>query len=340
MELIVKNNKIDFFNDIDVTLSFDSIANSFTFLYYFNPENSTQRLLSRLGGYDNCQITENGTTLINGTILSHTLNSEPQKKLSSLSGYSVTGILQDCSAPKSAFPLQSDQLTLLQIAQKFCNPFGIGITVDSSVSSAVNSVFDVSKINPSQNIAQYLSGLASQRNIVLTHDNKKNIVFTRAKTSQKPVEYFQTALSMSLGFNGQAMHRNITVMKQADIDGGNAGESSITNPYVIPNRSITYLQNSGTDNETELTARMALGQQLKSIVLTIVVNKWNDSNGNIYKPNTIINVINPELLIFEKTNFFVEKVNFKENSSGKTAVLTCVLPEVYNGASVKNIFKI
>ena len=123
---------------------------------------------------------------------------------------------------------------------------------------------------------------------------------------------------MQLSINGQQLHRTITVVKQPDTDGGNAGQSTVTNPFCSINRTKTVTQNKGDDNDTQLVARAVLGAELKNIKLTISLDRWVDSNGNLFKPNTLISIINQDLLIFDKTNFFIESVNFVRNSNGKS----------------------
>ena len=58
-----------------------------------------------------------------------------------ISGYSLTGVLEDCEIPPKIYPLQSDNLSLKQIAQKIIAPFGLKMIVDSSVESLMNSSF-------------------------------------------------------------------------------------------------------------------------------------------------------------------------------------------------------
>lgn len=339
MELFLRNKKLDYFDNVEVTMSFDAIASTFGFGFYFNVENNIQRDLAVMGLYPDCRVEENGEVLIYGTIVSNSFNSNPSKSVLPITGYSKTGVLQDCTAPLETYPLQSDNLSLKEIAQKFTKPYGIGIVIDSEVASRMNEKFDVSKLKPTEVIGSYLSSLASQKNIVLTHDNKGNIAFTTAKTNGKPIAHFETALGMSLDIDGQSMHRNITVMKQADVDGGNAGQESIINPFVKTNRSKIVVQSSGSDNDTKLAVRSALGQELKAIKLVINLNTWLDDNGNIWKPNNTITVINKELFIFEKTKFFIESVKLQQNKSGKSAVLNCYLPAVYDNSTPINFFE-
>jgi len=135
------------------------------------------------------------------------------------------------------------------------------------------------------------------------------------------------------------MHSKITVLRQAD--DGNAGESTVTNPYVNTYRPKVIIQTSGTDIDTLQAAKNALADELKNIRVVVSIgglDKWRYS-GSKLRPNTLIDVIAPECRIKKKTQFFVEEVKLMETSEGgQTAVLTCVVPEVHNGQKPYNRF--
>jgi prophage tail gpP-like protein len=274
--------------------------------------------------------------------LNQGFSSSPVKEMVSMSGYSLPGVLEDCEVPPTLYPLQSDGLTLKEIAQKLLQPFELEIKIDPAVSAKMNQALKKSTASESQNIKSYLTELAAQKKIIVSHTEKGEVLFTEAKTSGKPVVHFEGDIpgtTLKLQFNGQGMHSHITVMKQADSDGGNAGEYTIRNPYVpFVYRSKVLTQSSGDDNDTKEAAMMALGSELKGLVLTITTDRW-EIDGKIIKPNTMISVKCPEIYLYNKTEWFVESVNYVGDNVSTTATLTCVLPEVYNGKIPKYLFE-
>jgi prophage tail gpP-like protein len=134
------------------------------------------------------------------------------------------------------------------------------------------------------------------------------------------------------------MHSDITVMKQASATGGNAGQQKIKNPYASNYYSTAIkTQNSGTDNDTLSAAQRELSSELKEIPLTISTDRWI-VGGKILRPNNTISIIDPELYLYSKTLFFIESISYTGDNKSTTAVLNCVLPEVYNGKTPKSIF--
>jgi len=135
------------------------------------------------------------------------------------------------------------------------------------------------------------------------------------------------------------MHSEITAMKQAASDGGNAGEATVLNPYVFTVfRPKVITQSSGNDNDSLEAAKSALASELKNLKLTIVTEDW-EVNGKVVKPNNIITVKNKNVFLFKKSDWFIEMVNFKGDSKKLTATLTTVQPSVYDGTTPTYLFE-
>lgn len=343
MIIRVKNRKYDFFNSLSVNLKYDAIASTFSFKAEFNPNNEDQVELLHVGHFHTAIIEDDGDVLITGPILSNTFTTSKVVHLVGIGGYSLTGVLEDCNIPVSLYPLQSDGLNLLQIAQKLVEPFKLKIVVDSVVSALVNKVYTNTTAGEQQTIKQYLTELASQRNIILSHTRKGELLFTKAKTNQSPIIRIEPGghkfSKMTMVFNGQAMHSDITVQKQADSDGGSASEATIKNPFVpFVFRSKVVSQSSGDDNDVNQAARNALSAELKNLTLTIELDSFR-VDGNLIEPNNIVSVIDPNLMIFKKTNFFIEEVTFTGDPKREVSTLKCVLPSVYDDSKPVNIFE-
>jgi prophage tail gpP-like protein len=337
----IKIRKIEFFSDFDLELRYDTVASIFNFSFYFDPKNQEHKELACVSHFHECSIEHNGELLVSGFIISESFTKTATPALVSFSGYSKAGVLEDCEIPVAFYPLQSDGLSLRQIASKFLDPFKLKMVVDAAVASRMDKVYKSSTANQSQSIKNYLTELATQRNIVISHNEEGSLLFTEAKAKQAPIMHYEEGLNatqIDLNFNGQGLHSDITVMKQADSDGGNAGQYTIKNPYVpIVYRPRTIIQTSGDDLSTKEAARNALAAELKNIKLTIETDRW-EIDGKILKPNSIVSVTAPECYLYKKTNFFVESTRYRGNSKSLTATLSCVLPEVYNGLEPKNVF--
>lgn len=338
----VKIRDIEFFNNFNLNLRYDSLSSTFNFGFYFDSLNPDHRELACVSHFHEAIVEHNGKRLMTGYILSQVFEDQSQKSLSQFAGYSLTGVLEDSNIPPSLYPLQSDGLSLREIANKLIQPFKLKMIVDSSAAAKMDKVFQKTTAEATQTIKDYLNDLTSIRDIVMSHDAMGNLLFTTAKTKQSPILIIGPegipGVTMSLSFSGQPLHSEITVIKQADSKGGNAGQATIINPYVpIVYRPKVIIQNSGDDNDTSSAARMALSEELRNIVLTINIDRW-DIDGEFVLPNNIIRVKNPNLFLFKEVDWFIESINYTGDNVTQTAVLTCVLPEVHNKSTPVNIF--
>jgi prophage tail gpP-like protein len=340
MELVVNNNRVTHFNSFELSLKFNAIASSFGTNFYFDPTKESHKELLRPGTYQNCKLFHEGELLLNGTILSSEFVSEPEAKSVSIGGYSKAGILEDCTIPVELYPLQTDGLSVLDIAKRLCGYFGIKVT-DKSGSNLITKQIEESNAKEDQTIKKYLADLAAQRNVVLGHDNAGNVVFTRANVNGTPLFKIDEAtdyLSAKLSFDGQGMFSSTTVLKEADDkpDSEPAQATETNNLVRNIDRPRVVVQSTGDEFDTKEAAKMAVNSNKKGVKLIISLDKW-ELDGVMVKPNNLIRVQIDDLFLFNPVNFFIESVNFVDNPEGKSAELTCVLPEVY-GAKEQNVF--
>lgn len=348
------------FNNFSLNLKFDSMASTFGIEIYFDPENQQHAEMACVSHFHECIIEHNGKTVITGFILSQSFYQKDTKQLVSLGGYSKPGVLEDCEIPtningvEQSEYLQYDGLTLREIAQKIVGLFKLGLVVEGIAAADSNQAFTlddkldakIEKIttHESKNIKSFLTDLAVQRNVILSHDVKGNLMFTEAKTHQKPLFHVENdviATSIKMVFNGQAMHSQITVVRQPDSGGDentDSNEFTIYNPYCpIVFRPHVVMQSSGDINTIEEFAKNILAQELKNIKFMIEIDRI-EIDGKLILPNNVITILCPEIYIYEKATLFIEEVAMKGDQHSETAVLTCVLPEVYNRQYPKNIF--
>lgn len=339
----IRDRKVEFFNQFKLSLRYDSVASSFSFNGYFNPDNPEQKDIYCVGHYHIAKLDYNGQRLLTGYVITEAFNDGDKKELSQFGGYSFPGFLEDCQIPPDLYPLQSDGLTLREIVNRFIpERFNIKVKIDPVVSKLMDEPFEKTTAEATESIKDYIVKLAAQKAIVVSHDVFGNLLFTRANTDQAPVMEFSSVptktrtipfTKMDLAFDGQAMHSDIHVVKQADSEGGNAGESHIKNPFVpYVYRPKVVTQSSGSDVDTDKVAQMSLAAELKGLKFKIVTSQWeiDGKKKEIITPNKIIMVTNPQIYLYNKTRLFVEEVQYAGDSKAMTATLTCCLPEVYS----------
>ena len=338
MRIKINGNQYLFFNSLKISLSLDSIASTFSFVARFNPENENHKKLFKPLSYQKVEIFNDADVLIfTGTIINHSFNSDSNPNLVNVSGYSLAGILEDCTTPVKNYPLESTSRSLKDISERLCGLFGIKVVIDSSVGNDANRIYKKSVASPTDTIKSYLNKLTSQRNVILSHDNKGRVVLFKPNAEKAPKYSFNKSngLQMSLSVDGQGLHSLISVVRQPSSD--NAGVStqdSIQNPLIQIFRPTTKVLSSGEDTDTKNAADNELASELKAISVKVSLSKLLDD----ILPGDIIEIENPEIYIYSKIKFMVSSVDFDIDVSKQITNLTLVLPETYTSKVPKKIF--
>lgn len=341
-----RNRKIDFFNNFKIDMKYDAIGSTFSLDYFFDPNNQEHKEFSCIGHYHLCTLEDNGELIMTGYITSIRFVDKAKTSLVRIAGYSLTGVLEDCEIPPSVYPLQSDGLNLREIAEKFVKPFGIKIIIEAAAAAAMEEVFETTDAKETQSVKSYLAELASQKNIIMTHNEKGNLVFTKASSTQVPIFDFTDntiipAVEFDFEFNGQGIHSEITAFAQADIDETEqTSENTVKNPWcpIVYRPHVVVQSSRGVEADTERAAKNALQQELKNINVTVSIDRW-DLNGKIVRPGKIITITNPRIYMYNKTPWIIDSVSLQGDAENKLAILLCVPKEVYTGETPVYPFK-
>jgi prophage tail gpP-like protein len=348
-----RNRRVLYFNDFTFDLVFNSIASTFSFTFNFDPDNTEHVELACVSHFHEVTLEHipTGQTkpimVLKGMLIQQKFKQTAKPELTSFSGYSLPGQLGDCTIPNSLYPLQSNGASLATMAKRITDAFKLNLVIDPSVTDLVKGNYKSITASTTQGAKDFLNSMAKQKDIMLSHDEFGRLLLTKANIDKKPIFEFDLRQGTPEGFefefdyNGQGMHRNITVRKESGIDGGNAGQVSVVNPLVVGSitRPTSVTQSTGDENNTSLAARRARSNELRGIKLTIRCSKWNIGK-ELIKPNNTIKIIAPRLYLFRWEKFFIESVSFQGNHESLTCQINCVLPEVYSqDGKVVNIFR-
>ena len=343
-----------------VNLSFDQIADTFRITAYFDPSSKNDKEMFLPCKFLPVYIDDdNGNRILTGVLLKHKFTSTTTKKLVTLEGYSAAGVLEDCAT----FSINTG-LSLIEITKKLVADYGLDLYPDDNILLEASKIENVSDADASQTVKSLICGLASQRHIIVSKTRYGSLRFTRGHTDKTPLYNFNSAngiapaTKMELDVNGQMMHNKIEIVRQHNIATpvNSSMNYTITNPYLnieqqlylntdlmfplynTNNRPTVVKQSASTVNfDDQLAGRNALARELRAIRLTIEM-EGHTLGGKLVEPDNLITVRDPELYLYESTKFFIESVTLEQDKTVQTATLTCVVPEVYNNETPKNIF--
>jgi prophage tail gpP-like protein len=205
-----------------VTLIYDSVGSTFSFQVYFNPDDAKQRRAMLPGTYPPVVIEHNGTLMLTGTLLYYRFKSSSVKHLVTVSGYTKTGVLEDCQIPSSV-SLQSDNISLIDITRKILNVFGLQFVVDPDVEQVCSQPIKTTSADINETVKSYLSTIAAQINVVISHTTSGELYLTGYKTktlipATNIVNNTVTPADSTLAGIKSKANNQITVNKQSVFD--------------------------------------------------------------------------------------------------------------------------
>ena len=346
----IDNKSFDLFESFSLDSSLDAVASSFQISLKYKEEYDS--IFTPLS-FKNIKIFDNQKLILNGTIINHSFQSDSNTNLVVISGYSTAGILEDCTMPYELYPLESINKSLNEICKKILPYFGIEYIIDESVSREMNLVFTKSIANPEDSVKSYLSKLAAQRNIIISHRQDGKLLFFRPKANIKSKGIFDktNTIGASFDIDGQSMQRKLYVLRQPTMPklprrkkGDPPREKVkvrgkfydvIENNLVQDAKRVSVkLMSSGEDLDTKQAVNNYLMDQLKNIKLSISFYEWKD-----LEIGDLIEYQNDELKLFKPVQFMVTSINKSFDAESNMYEISCNLPEAYAGGSPKNIFQ-
>lgn len=329
--ITIDGQDFKWWNDITLDLRLDSI-DTFSFNTPFDSSDLDFRERFRPLSFAGVTISIGGVPTINGTMLTVRPQVTPDESTALIEGYSLPGVLMDSTAPISLFPVEFNNVTLQQVATKLLQPFSIQPVFE--VSSG--PVFDRITLQPSENILQFLIGLAKQRNMIVGNDANGRLIFFR---SESPVNMgtlhqgAQPLIGITPQFNPQAYHSHITGMSQSTAT--TTGQAStVVNPHL--QTSIRPLNFAGNDTENaniKSAAEARAGRMFADAVnYTAQVEGWRNADGEVWSPGKTLSVLAPDAMIYTETELLIRSVSLSRSKElGDRASIDLILPEAFRG---------
>lgn len=330
VQLLIDNERFDFWTELTIKRSIDSI-DTISFTGPFNYESTKFKELFIPFKYKSLQVFINGERLINGISISTIPSATIKNTIINVSGYSLPGVLEDCTVPDSAFPLEFNNLTILDIAKNLTKPFGLSVVAQSDIGNKFATI----AIKPTDKIHSFLMDLAQQRNLVISSTVKGELLLWQSKLStistelehgKPPVEQIRPI------FNEQAYYSNITGISFV-ITGVDGTKYSIKNPFLSDRvRPLTFTPQDTINIDLKDSVNAKAGRMFANMLTYMVdVSTWRDKNGNLWQPNTTIELLAPAAMVYNKYKFILRSVEFKRDRNSETATLELVPPGSFDG---------
>lgn len=269
--------------------------------------------------------------VLTGYIDSLDTNFDPDNRSITLNGRDKAGDLVDCSIESTSNEFKN--ITLLKLAQKLVEPFGI------SVSSKVyiESPFSSWSVKQGETVFENLERAARLRSVLFISDGNGNLVITRKGQNRASSEIVQGVNLLS----GSATYDHSDRFSKYIVKGQSAGtdefygekaaspKGEAHDDGVTRYRPMVMLSEGNTDNLTaterakwEASIRATHGDRI-----TLTVQGWRQKDGRLWTINEIVKV-RSGLLGLDK-DMLISATVFKKGNNGTITEIEVTRADAY-----------
>lgn len=329
--LLIDGTRFRFWSDLRLTRSLDAM-DTVEFSAPFEADAPGFRDTFRPFSFKALGVTVGGDPLFTGTLVGVMPDLSNDQKTIGVSGYSRPGVLNDCTAPASAYPIEFNGLTLKAIAAALCEPFGLAVEFDGPVGSA----FERAAVEPGGNVLSFLSDLARQRGLVVSSTPAGALLFQQSVTPGAPVAVLRQGASPVLGvtpsFSPQQYYSHITGLEAVRV-GTQGSQYTVRNPHLAGVvRPMTFSAPDVEGGDITDAVRAKTGRMFGNMAAySVPVSTWRDPQGALWQPNTTVVLEAPGAMVYSAYEFVVRSVQFRRDGGSESAELDLVLPGSFSG---------
>lgn len=284
--------------------------------------------------FKECAVYFNRKLLFMGRLLASAPEVTPDSKTINLQGYPLCGTLNDCCIPVSKYPPSYNGMTLKQIAEDVCEPFGVKVSFSEDSGNPIEKV----EYSIGTKILDFLKKLAEQRNFVFTNDSDGNLFFWKVPEESTRVCFKEGELpfvSCKVNFKQQEMYSHLTGFTKTDKKYA-AAQFTYENKFLIKNgvfRPISFVCEDVDSAGLENAVKAKAGQMFVNCCsYELTVYGCQDKDGDIFTKGMSISVYAPSAMIYRETKFQVQELEIKRSDTeGVQTTFKLMLPDSING---------
>lgn len=329
--ILIDGQRFRFWDKVRITRALDSM-DTVEFGAPFDADAPGFKESFRPFSFKPVAITVGGSPLFTGTMVGVSPVVENSQRVVSVSGYSLPGVLNDCTPPASSFPLEFNDQGLRDIATAIAAPFGLTVLFEADQ----GAVFERVACEPGKKALAFLTELAKQRNLILSSTERGELVFRQSADGGRPVARLQQGsaplLSVTPFFSPQEYYSHITGIEPV-IVGLEGSQFTVKNPRLQGvTRPITFNAPDTLDADVKGAVEAKAGRMFGNMAsYSVRVATWRDPNGDLWRPNTSVKLQAPEAMIYNEYEFVIRSVEFSRERAVETATLDLVIPGSFSG---------
>lgn len=335
--VLVDGKRFRFWSDLRLARSLDAM-DTLEFSAPFEADAPGFREAFRPFSFKPVTVTVGGAVLFTGTMVGVSPSLSPDQKSISVSCYSRPGVLNDCTAPASAYPVEFNGQALPAIASALCGPFGLAVEFTAPAGPAFERV----AAKPGAKVLSFLSDLARQRSLVISSTPEGRLLFQQSAAPSGPAAILRQGESPLVGvspmFSPQQYYSDITGL-EAVVVGTRGSQYTVKNPHLAGVlRPLTFESPDVQGGDIKDAVAAKAGRMYGNMVsYSVLVDTWRDSFGDLWKPNTAVQMEAPGAMVYTPYTFILRSVRFSRDGSKESADLDLVLPGSFNGQTPETL---
>ncbi|KPX22609.1 Bacteriophage Mu P [Pseudomonas syringae pv. delphinii] len=278
-----------------------------------------------------CEVRIGGELILTGWVFAAPINYDGKQVTLKISGRSKTADLIDCAAINK--PSQWKDVGVLTIVQALAAPYAL---------SVISEIPETSKmadhtIEPAESVFKSIDRLLTLFRIFSTDDEFGNVVLARPGSrgqSADALELGKNVLSAIIARDFSGLFSEYRVIGQQTGNDKTFGkEAAEVSAVVTDDRNKERLRVLILHEDAPITPKLALsranwerGQRAgKALLTTYKVQGWRQSNGALWRHNTMVQVVDP--VIGLGRNMLISAVTYSLSDLGTITTLLVGPPE-------------
>lgn len=312
--------------DVEIQRAIDTAASGFSISAPYDPDRQELVDTFRPFAYNSCRVYIGNQLIITGTIELLNPSLGDDSRMLNIQGRSFPGALVDCSIDRDGWEFFG--LTLGEIARKFCEPFGIAVSL---IGPDTPKQYEL-RPELGQQYYSFLQQVADAYGRLITDDAQGRLVIQEFTPSSDPVASIVEGESLLAGAsaNYDGTQRFSKYMLMTQFAGVPDLNSSASDRGVTVHRPFVRVGELAEFEDIQQAAEWQRSRAFASSVdIQVQVRGWRHNNRYWNRGDTVTAYI-PSIGIRRESLFTIAGVTFRISpSEGRVAQLRLVLPETY-----------
>ena len=341
VSLAVNGIKYKGWKSISITRTIEALAGSFSLGVH--DRWIGQQVAWPIYEEDDCVVSIDDEQVISGIIDSRAISFSPTGTSLAFAGRDVSALLVDCSVLLSKWTFRN--ASVVDIARKVCEPFGIGVKVQDGLS------FDRIKklvVNPGETGFAVIANAARDAGVMVVSDGDGGIILTRS-TSNRATDSLvegENIISADAVYDVSTRFSEYIVTTQKPGRDGDSGKATrvqgtASDDDILRTARTLIIRPSGHVDRFHAQRRADWEARIRAAradSLTMTVKGWKQKDGKLWPINSLVAVRSPTLGV-EGDMLISVATHTAESDSGETTELKLVRPDAFTPSPSQNVAK-